>query len=146
MATVRIIGRIGADAEKKLAKTGKEYVTFRMAENIKDREGNPQTLWYSVTTNNHVVLTPYLTKGKLICVDGRLNCRTYQTKDGKTEIGYDVLAYNIEMITVGNGENNGTAKAEAAPTTQTTMAKPTTAEIKVPTETATDDADDELPF
>ena len=90
-------GRIGGDAEKKLTQTGKEYVTFRMAHNEKDKSGNQQTLWFSVTTWNQIGLAQYLTKGKAINVIGKPSCRLYETKDGKTEIGYDIIATSIEF-------------------------------------------------
>lgn len=144
-------GRIGGDAEKKLTQTGKEYLTFRMAHNEKDKNGNQQTLWFSVTSWNQIGLAQYLTKGKAINVIGKPSCRVYETKDGKHEIGYDILATSIEFPSFGGGENNGATKTETPKTVATQPAqaptpKPTTAEIKVPTETANDDADDELPF
>lgn len=144
-------GHIGGDAEKRVSKNGREYVTFRMAHNEKDREGNKQTIWFTVVSWNHTGLTPYLTKGKAIEVIGKQSCRLYQTKDNKTEIGYDLVANAIDFVYSGNGDNDD-SKAKTTtntnaevPVTQVKMAKPTTAEITLPDEPV-GDSEDDLPF
>ena len=147
-------GRIGADAEKKITPNGREYITFRMAHNDKDKAGNQQTIWFSVTSWNQLGLAQFLTKGKAINVIGKPSFRLYETRDGKNEIGYDITATSIEFPSFGTGEGNATSKtvvANTAPSQEQApepapLEKPTTAEIGDKVQTATNDADDELPF
>ena len=157
MRTLQVTGYIVADAEKKISKTGKEYVSFRIVNNEfndeKGDDGKAKPYWIGVTSFNqrHFSMVQYLTKGKPIIVDGDYSDRIYQNKDGNCDISRDILANAIYFNSNGS-ENNGetvaatTAKADASPKVQTKMEqpKPTTAELKVPAQTVDDD--DDLPF
>lgn len=158
MRTVTVTGHIVADAERKISKSGKEYLSFRIANNEFNDEkvdGKQKPYWYGVTSLNarHFNMAQHLTKGKPIIVEGNYSDRIYQNKEGNCEISRDILANAIYFLP-GSGENgNTTTTAQpttAAPTIQTTMEapKPTTADIKVPTQTAVaeDDGEDDLPF
>jgi single-strand DNA-binding protein len=154
-----------ADAERKISKTGKEYLSFRIANNEfndeKGQDGKQKPYWIGVTSLNqrHFSMAQYLTKGKPIIVEGDYSDRIYQNKDGNCEISRDILANAIYFLP-GSGENGNnaattnaaqpTTATAAAPTVQTKMEapKPTTQELKVPTETAevNDDNEDDLPF
>ena len=157
MRTLQVTGHIVADAERKMAKSGKEYLSFRIANNEfndeKGADGKAKPYWIGVTSLNqrHFSLTQYLTKGKPVIVEGDYSDRIYQNKEGNCDISRDILANAIYFLPgSGEGGNNtatATAKA-AAPTVQTKMEtpKPTTAEIKVPTPAPADDGVDDLPF
>ena len=160
MRKIELTGRLAADVERKISKTGKEFLYFRVGNNEfndKDEQGNQKTYWFNVTTFNqrHFGMAQYLTKGKPIIVEGDYTDRIYQNRDGNCEISRDIIANAIYFNSDGNGNNNANGKqtkatTQASPVTQTTMAsKPTTAEIKVPeapvVSTSNDDEDD-LPF
>lgn len=154
MRTIELIGRIAADAERKISKNGKEFISFRMANNEyndeKGPDGKQKAYWFSVTSFNHTPLTQYLTKGKPVFVRGNYSDRVYQNREGNCEIGRDIVATEISFVDFG-GDRTQTSATQAAPTTQTKMEapKPTTAELKVPTQQAaptTNDDDDDLPF
>ena len=160
MRQIELTGHLVADAERKISKTGKEYLSFRIGSNEfndKDDQGNQRTYWFNVTTFNqrHFGIAQYLTKGKPIIVVGDYSDRLYQNREGNCEIARDIMANAIYFNSDGNGNNNDNGKqtkatTQASPVTQTTMAtKPTTADIKVPeapvASTSNDDEDD-LPF
>lgn len=160
MKQIELTGHLVADAERKISKTGKEYLSFRIGSNEfndKDEQGNQKTCWFNVTTFNqrHFGIAQYLTKGKPIIVVGDYKDRLYQNREGNCEIARDIMANAIYFNSDGNGNNNDNGKqtkatTQASPVTQTTMAtKPTTADIKVPeapvASTSNDDEDD-LPF
>ena len=157
MRTIELIGRIAADAERKISKGGKEYLSFRLANSEfndeKGADGKPKTCWFGVTSFNHMAMTQYLTKGKPVFVRGRYSDRVYQNREGNCEIGRDIVATEIEFVDFGEKNNTQTQEGTvaAAPTVQTTMTaeapKPTTQELQVPSQSApvTDD-DDDLPF
>ena len=161
MRQIELTGHLVADAERKISKTGKEYLSFRVGSNEfndKDEQGNQKTYWFSVTTFNqrHFSLAQYLTKGKSIIVEGDYSDRLYQNREGNCEIARDIVANAIYFNSDGNSNNNANGKqtkaaTQASPVTQTTMAtKPTTAEVKVPeapvVSASNDDDGDDLPF
>lgn len=160
MRQIELTGHLVADAERKISKTGKEYLSFRIGSNEfndKDDQGNQRTYWFNVTTFNqrHFGIAQYLTKGKPIIVVGDYSDRLYQNREGNCEIARDIMANAIYFNSDGNGNNNDNGKqtkatTQSSPVTQTTMVtKPTTADIKVPeapvVSTSNDDEDD-LPF
>lgn len=162
MRKLEVTGHIVADAERKISKSGKEYLSFRIANNEfndeKGQDGKSKPYWIGVTSLNqrHFSMAQYLTKGKPIIVEGDYSDRIYQNKEGNCEISRDILANAIYFLP-GSGENSNAAQqtnkattTTAGPTVQTTMEtpKPTTADIKVPTQTtvSNDDDEDALPF
>ena len=157
MRKIELTGRLAADAERKISKTGKEFLSFRVGNNEfndKDEQGNQKTYWFNVTTFNqrHFGMTQYLTKGKSIIVEGDYSDRLYQNKEGNCEIARDIMANAIYFNSDGNSNNSNQTKTttQTSPVTQTTMdSKPTTADVKVPeapvASTSHDDEDD-LPF
>lgn len=156
-----VTGFVAANAERKISKNGKEYLTFRIGNtefNDKDEQGNQKTYWFSVTTFNtrQFGMGQYLVKGKPVIVVGDYNDRIYQNRDGNCEISREIIANAIYFNSTGENSNNadggnGQSKTtqKQMPTTQTTMTpKPTTDEIKVieaPINTNEDNEDD-LPF
>lgn len=164
MRKLEVTGHIVADAERKISKNGKEYLSFRIANNEfndeKDQNGRQKPYWIGVTSLNqrHFNMAQYLTKGKPVIVEGDYSDRIYQNKEGNCDISRDILANAIYFLP-GSGENASTtntatntqtASQTVTPTIQTKMEapKPTTQEIKVPTQTIVADNDDEddLPF
>ena len=162
MRTLLVTGHIVADAEKKISKSGKEYLSFRIANNEfndeKGDDGKTKPYWIGVTSFNqrHFSMTQYLTKGKPVIVDGDYSDRIYRNKEGNCEISRDILANAIYFLP-GSGDDSNSGgnstkaeKANDAPTVQTTMKKPkpTTAQLEVPSvkNDVDDDDNDELPF
>lgn len=160
MRTIEVSGHLAADAERKMNKNGKEYISFRIGNNEfndKDEQGNRRTFWFSVTSYNqrHFAMKPYLTKGKPVIVRGEYNDRVGQNQSGACDIWRDIMADSIYFNPFGESkpENQETPQTQTvmqeAPKTQTVM-KPTTAELKIPeanTQTNNNDSDDDdLPF
>ena len=169
MRTLILSGRLGANAEVKVTKTGTQFIEFRMANNeYGDEEG--QTYWFRVTSFNprHINLAPHLTKGKTVEVVGSLRTRGYvNATTNKIEVGHDITASEI-MFDSNFGrpqeEGNNTQKAATAapvttPTTTSansskkTTRNPATTTIPTPQPApvqtqavVTDDGADDLPF
>ena len=91
MRQIELTGHLVADAERKISKTGKEYLSFRIGSNEfndKDEQGNQKTYWFNVTTFNqrHFGIAQYLTKGKSIIIVGDYSDRLYQNREGNCDI------------------------------------------------------------
>ena len=123
MIQVNFNGRLGADAEVRQGKEGKEFITFSVAVNEK-RNGEKKTTWMRVRSDN-MRIAPYLKKGSLVFISGNEDVSTFVDKNGSTQISRDVRAHNIDFISVGTAnENSGTENRASTPTT-TTVAETT---------------------
>src|SRR3954470_473682 len=85
---VILVGHLGRDAETTFTPSGVARTRFSVATSRrwKDQqsgEWKEETDWSSVTLWRSENLANYLTKGKQVYVEGRLQTRSYDDKDGK---------------------------------------------------------------
>jgi single-strand DNA-binding protein len=65
-------------------------------------KGNETTTWVRVRSNRHINLSKWLTKGKMILVEGTLSAPTIWTsKDGEEHVQLSVMADNIHFVNTG---------------------------------------------
>lgn len=105
---VRLIGRIGRDAETKYTPSGAAATRFALAttRSWKDQqsgEWKDETNWTNVVVWRKENLANHLVKGKQVYVDGRLHNRSYENKDGQKVYVTDVIANEIILLGGGNG-------------------------------------------
>ena len=96
-----LIGRLGADPEVRDTKTGGRFATFSLAtsERWKDKSGEQQerTEWNRVVVFQEgliPVIEKYVTKGSNVFIEGKLQTRKYEDKDG-------VEKYTTEVVLQG---------------------------------------------
>ena len=85
---VILLGHLGRDAETKFTPGGAAVTKFSVATNRrwKDQqsgEWKEETDWTNIVLWRSENLTAYLTKGKQVYVEGRIQSRSYDDKDGK---------------------------------------------------------------
>ena len=90
---MHLVGHLGRDAETKFTPAGVAVTKFSVATNRrwKDQQSSEwkeETDWTNVVLWRQENLANYLTKGKQVYVEGRLQTRSYDDKDGKKSI-YD---------------------------------------------------------
>lgn len=112
---VILVGNLGRDAETKFTPSGAAVTKFAVAttRNWKDQQTNEwkeETNWTNVVVWRQENLANYLTKGKQVYVEGRLQTRSYDDKDGKKVYTTEVVA--DEVILLG-GKSEGTGGFEA---------------------------------
>lgn len=86
-------------------------------------KGQNITTWIRVRSNkdNHIRLSEYLTKGRLILVDGTLSSSLWKDKNGENQIQLSITAESIAFINTGRregaaaGEDNAVSGADGAP-------------------------------
>ena len=90
-------GRLTKDADFSTTQKGTAMAKFRMA--VNDRRSNGDTLYLNVLTFGKTaeVLKEYLTKGRLVGVQGKLKIDDYQDKEGNARTSICVMADNIEL-------------------------------------------------
>lgn len=106
---VAIMGRLSRDPELRQTTTGKNVASFRIAcdRGRKDANGQSQADWIDVVAWNRTAefVCKYFQKGSLIVVDGRLQSRKYQDKDGNNRTSIEIVANNINFA--GTKNQNG---------------------------------------
>lgn len=120
----QFIGNLGADPEVRQA-GDKPVCNFRIAcsEQWKDRSDNKQerTEWVSVQSWGPLadVCGKYLAKGKQVYVEGRLQTRKWQDKDGKDRYTTEIVADKVLFLGGGKGEASegprDTGRADTVP-------------------------------
>lgn len=114
---VILIGRLGRDSEVRYMPNGEAVCNFSVAtsETWNDRNGQrvERTEWHNITMYRKLaeIAGQYLKKGGLVYLEGRIQSRKYQGKDGIERTAYDIVANEMKMLG-GRNENSGGAPYE----------------------------------
>jgi single-strand DNA-binding protein len=117
---VILVGNLGRDAELRYTAGGSAVATLNMAttEVWNDKQGQKQekTEWHRVVLwgKQAESLQEYLTKGKQIYVEGRLQTRQWDDKDGNKRYTTEIKADRITLLGGGGGGRSGGAFAGGA--------------------------------
>jgi single-strand DNA-binding protein len=110
---VILIGNLGQDPELRFTQSGQGVLSLRMAttESYFDsttKERKERTEWHSVTVwgKRGEALNKILSKGSRICVEGRLQTRSWEDKQGGKRYTTEVVANNLILLG-GRGEGGG---------------------------------------
>jgi single-strand DNA-binding protein len=111
---VILVGHLGRDAETRFTPAGVPVSKFSVATNRrwKDQqtgEWKEETDWANVVVWRQENLANYLTKGKQVYVEGRLQTRSYDDKDGKKVYSTEVVADDVILLSGGDRGERGAA-------------------------------------
>ncbi|HVN95958.1 MAG TPA: single-stranded DNA-binding protein [Syntrophorhabdaceae bacterium] len=101
---VLLIGRLGADPELRYTADGVPVATFNVAtsESRKDKSGTRQekTEWHRVVAWRKLgeIAGEYLKKGRLVYIEGKIQSREYEGKDGVKRKTFEIIASEMKMI------------------------------------------------
>lgn len=135
---VILVGHLGRDPEVRYTEDDKTIANISIAtsETWKDKSGEKQekTEWHRVTFFGKLadVVGQYLVKGSQVYVEGRLQTRKWQDKDGQDRYTTEIIADRMQMLG-GKGQASQDASEPAAE-------KPAKAPSKF------DDLEDDIPF
>ena len=97
--TITICGRICNELELKTTTTGTEVLSFTVAceRDFKDSNGEKQTDFIDVIAfkNTAVFVNKYFAKGRMAIVDGRLQTRSWEDKNGNKRKSVEIIADNV---------------------------------------------------
>src|SRR5512136_1915973 len=136
---VILVGNLGRDAEVRYTPSGAAVATLSLAttEVFKDKDGQrqEQTEWHRVVLwgKTAETLSEYLRKGKQIYVEGRLQTRSWDDKEGKKRYTTEIRGDRIVLL--GGGPGRGAPAAEREEGVHEPAKEPTT-EV----------TDDDIPF
>ncbi len=143
-----LLGRIGGDAETRHTSNGTPVSRVSLAMNRRWRDKDDQihedTDWISVVLWNSEKLAEFLTRGKQVYVEGRLQTRSYEDREGVKRYVTEVVAQNVVLL--GGGENGNAAPTER-PRSRQTGKRSNEASHTAPTEPEMPEmVDDSVPF
>lgn len=112
---VMLIGRLGADPEVRYTQSGKPTASFTIATTEtwkKDGEKKEKTEWHRVVTWEKLaeICGQYLTKGKQVYIEGKLQTRKWQDKEGNDKYTTEIVANTMKML---GGKADGAMDAPA---------------------------------
>nr|DAE07702.1 MAG TPA: Single strand binding protein [Podoviridae sp. ct8mF2] len=142
---VIFIGRLGRDPEVRYMPNGEAVCNFSVAtsEAWNDRNGQrvERTEWHNVTMYRRLaeIAGQYLKKGSQVYLEGKIQSRKYQDKNGVERTAYDIIANEMKMIGGGNSEQQAQSAQAETPTPPRRQAPAAPA---APVE----DIDDDVPF
>lgn len=109
---VMLIGNLGKDPEVRFTASGQAVASFSLAtsEKFKGKTGEweERTEWHNITLWGKLaeIAGEYLTKGKTIYVEGRLQTRKWQDKSGNDRYTTDIVGDKMQMLSP-KGERSG---------------------------------------
>ena len=137
---VMLIGRLGGDPEVKYTPDGLMITNFTLAtdEQRKDKNGEriQKTEWHRIVTFGKLaeICGNYLSKGRLVFIEGRIQTRSWEDKEGIKRYTTEIIAANMQML-----EAKGQQKAQVLSTTEGSGSTP-------PYFSAESLPDDDVPF
>jgi len=117
---VMLIGNLGKDPEVRYTASGQAVASFSLAtsEKFKNRSGEMEerTEWHNVVLwgRQAEIAGEYLSKGKTVYIEGRLQTRKWQDKDGRDRWTTEIVGDRMQMIGSkgeGGGGRQGGGKA-----------------------------------
>lgn len=132
---VILVGHLGRDAETKFTPSGAAVTKFSVATNRrwKDQqsgEWKEETNWTNVSLWRAENLAQYLTRGKQVYVEGRLQTRSYDDKDGKKVYATDVVAEDVILLSGNRGEGGGGGGDEFSQSAAAPVSMPRSAQAR----------------
>ncbi len=118
---VMLIGNLGQDPEVRHTPSGTPVANFRLAtnESFTDRGGNRQerTEWHRVVVWGRLaeICSQYLSKGRQVYIEGRLQTRDWEDKQGQRRFTTEIVATNMVML-AGRGEGRGAPSGDSGST------------------------------
>lgn len=109
---VMLIATLGKDPEVRYTTSGTAVASFSVATNekFKNRNGEweERTEWHNIILWGRLaeIAGEYLTKGKPVYLEGRLQTRKWQDRDGTNRYTTEIVAEKMQMLGARNGNEN----------------------------------------
>lgn len=108
MNKVFLVGNIAQDPTVKTTNTGKTVVNFSVACNDRIQGRETSSFFNCVAWNNQAnYVGSYVKKGDTVAIDGKLNKRSYVSKEGKNVYVTEIIVDSIKTIVKRNKQANG---------------------------------------
>ena len=119
---IMIIGNLGSDPEMRYTPSGTAVTSFSVAVNRNYTTGGgerrEETEWFRVNAWDRLaeITNQYLTKGRQVYVEGRLNSRTWTGQDGQQRFTNEIRAFEVQFLGGGPSDGGGDMGGPGRPT------------------------------
>ena len=148
---VILVGNLGRDPETRYTTSGEAVTNVSIAttDTWKDKNGEKQerTEWHRVAFFGKLaeIAGEYLKKGSQVYVEGRLQTRKWQDKDGQEKYTTEIVADRMQML--GSRSGAGAAGGGESPERERSSAAASGGSARgAPAKKNVDDLDDDIPF
>lgn len=115
---VVLIGRLTKDPELRYTPNGVAVTNFTLAveRNFKNAQGEKETDFFTCAVYKQLaeLCANYLAKGKLASIDGRIQIRTYNDKDGQKHWVTEIIGENVQFLSPKDGGDGNTGSPSAS--------------------------------
>jgi single-strand DNA-binding protein len=107
---VQLIGNLGKDPEVRAIPSGAKVANFSIATTEtytgKDGQKSDKTEWHNIVLWRGLaeVAEKYLRKGSQVYIEGKLQTRSWDDKDGQKRYTTEIIADNLVMLGKGHGD------------------------------------------
>jgi single-strand DNA-binding protein len=137
---VMLIGNLGKDPELRHTASGMAVATFSIAtsERVKNKQTNEwekKTDWHNVVLwdKQATLAGQYLTKGSTVYIEGRLQTRKWQDRDGNARYTTEVVGSSLEFLSSkGEGSRSGGGDSSYEPSGSSNYDEPPMMEDDIP--------------
>jgi single-strand DNA-binding protein len=115
---VILVGRLGRDPEIRTTPSGSTVASFSLATDERWNDANGErktrTEWHNIVAWSKLaeICEKYLTKGKLVFIEGRIQTREWDDRDGNKRRTTEIVASDMKML---ERRSDGPAVRESAP-------------------------------
>jgi single-strand DNA-binding protein len=108
-----LIGNLGKDPELRYTPSGQAVASFPIAttERWRDKEGQPQenTTWHNIVAwgRQAEVAKEYLKKGQPVYIEGRIQNRSYDDKNGVKKWISEIVTQRLQLLGAKTGQEQG---------------------------------------
>jgi single-strand DNA-binding protein len=144
---VMLLGRLGRDPEIKYSAAGTAICNISVATSENIKKGNDfeeKTEWHRIVVFGSQAenTSKFLKKGSLVFIEGRIQYRSYQDKDGNDKYVTEIIANMVRFLDLKeSGGSDRTYQSSSSP-----AAKPESSEKQPSEPTSIDNEEDDLPF
>jgi len=119
MNRVDLVGRLTRDPELRHTTSGRAVCQLNLAINrtFTNQNGEREADFINVVVWDKQAenVSKYVTKGRLVSVEGRLQSRSYDDKDGKKVYVTEVVANSVQFLSTGGANNQSSSMPESNP-------------------------------
>jgi len=118
---VIVVGNLGRDPELRYTPSGQPVASFSVATNERwnDRDGKPQerTEWHRIVVWGKQAenCANYLQKGRSVYIEGRLQTREWEDKEGQKRQTTEIVAQTVQFLGGRDGAGTGPRPGGAGP-------------------------------
>ena len=107
------VGRLGRDPEVRSATNGSPVANFSLATDDKGKAGEKKTTWHNLVAWGKLakVCEEHLKKGELVFIEGRIQHREFEARDGSKQTKTEIVVQELKMLGKSPSGKEQTGKA-----------------------------------